>query len=102
MDEQLKELLADGSLEYAGVSETGDVLYTVNSKVLQKLHPDIFKRQYSAFMDGVQQLWQTGHLELKFSENDVEIQLVEKSTNPDSDLAPALQSRLKEIVRPFK
>ena len=92
-----EEMVADGSLELAGISENGEVLYCFTDKC-KELHPEVWNRQFTNFQAGVRYLWEKGYLEVEFTDDDVLISLTDKSFQPGDDLDEDMVQLLNEVL----
>lgn len=59
----IKHLLEDGSMIEAGVSESGEPLYSFTN-MFQVNHPGLYEKAYKDFLEDIDELWLLGFLEI--------------------------------------
>jgi hypothetical protein len=98
--DDLEQMVSDGSLDFAGLSQTGEPLYTVNDKC-KELHPEFWQSQFSQFQNDLYSLWNDGYLDVDIANESAQDQIVltSKAFDPAPDLDSRLKSVLEEIVR---
>lgn len=103
-DEMLEKLILEGSVEPAGIdSETGDMLYSFTSKLLE-LHPDIFNSLIDAHVREIHALWERGFVEMDITSLNPLVIVLPKSFIPEevAKLPANLQFSLRQIIDLYK
>jgi hypothetical protein len=98
MSDDIEEMLADGSLIEAGVSESGEQLY-IYTDLCRVLHPKVWKAKYQEFLDDISELWSLGYIEIELGENaDLDSIIInEKTFGPADDLPDRLKPALEAV-----
>lgn len=99
-DELLEKLILDGIVEFAGLDENGEMLYSFAPDIAQKA-PGIYEVMMDLRMKDVRQLWALGFLEMDVSEINPLVRITRLAFDTDAlnKLDKDLLIALEEIKR---
>ena len=100
-DDQIENMILDGSLEVSGIDEeTGEFLYTFTEKLAEN-YPELYKDTQTYFSKEMMYLWENNFVMMDVTDSNPLVSLTEKALDKDevSKLSPDVQTMLKEVVR---
>lgn len=102
MDEEkriIDNLLSNGALEYAGVSDEGEILYNF-TPMLKNIMPALYNEHLNHVNSELMNLWEKGFIEMDLMSNNPVVRLSPKAFSDDwKDLSKDEKWSLKEIMR---
>jgi len=105
MDEEktiIEELLSKGALEYAGVSDTGEILYNF-TPMLKNVMPALYNEHLNHVNSELMNLWEKGFIEMNLFDDNPVVRLSPKAFSDDwKGLSKDEQWSLREIMRILK
>jgi len=95
----IQELLEKGALEFAGVSDTGEILYNF-TPMLKNVMPELYNEHLNHVNAELMNLWEKGYIEMNLFDQNPVVKLSPKAFSDDwSMLSKEEQWSLKEIMR---
>ena len=77
-DEILEQLILDGAVEFAGLSESGEVLYNFTTN-LKEVRPDLYDQVIDIQRRELLFLWTKGFLSMDITENNPMVTVTDKA-----------------------
>lgn len=95
----IQNLLDKGALEFAGVSDTGEILYNF-TPMLKNVMPSLYNEHLNHVNSELMNLWEKGFVEMNLFDDNPVVRLTPKAFSDDwKGLSKDEQWSLKEIMR---
>lgn len=98
-DEQLEKLILDGIVEFAGLDENNEMLYSFAEDLQEKM-PDLYDLVMETHMRDIYELWERGFLQMDITAEQPLVRITEAALMPEAveTLEPYLRLALEQIV----
>jgi hypothetical protein len=98
MDNQMiEELILDGTLEIAGLTDSGEFTYSFTDKV-QEQHPEIYESLQKMLYQNIAKFWELGFIDFDVTVSDPIVKLTEKAFDEQAITDLDEMDRLKLYV----
>lgn len=99
MNDNIEDMIADGSVIPAGFNEEGEAVYTFTDKC-KELHPRAWEAKYKEFLNNLSELWLLGYVEMDFADtlDGDSVMLTTKTIGDQSDVPSHLKSTLDAVL----
>jgi len=99
MGDSVEEMLDDGSLILAGISDDGEQLY-IFTDICKELHPAVWERKYQEFKADVNELYLLGYIDIEVgSHEDEDNIIINDRTFVDDPTMPAHLRAALDAIR---
>lgn len=98
-DEQLEKLILDGIVEFAGLDNNGEMLYSFSPDLQEKM-PELYELVMETHMRDIYELWEKGFLSMDITSDAPLVRITEAALMPEAveTLEPYLRVALEQIV----
>jgi hypothetical protein len=99
-DEALEKLILDGAAEFAGLSESGEMLYSF-TPVLKEVDPVLYEEMIAIQRQELLFLWTKGFISMDITDKDPMVTVTDKALNNAEveELPEHFRSMIREIVK---
>ena len=98
-DEQLEKLILDGIVEFAGLDENNEMLYSFSADLQEKM-PELYELVMETHMHDIYVLWEKGFLQMDIADAEPLVRITHKALDEDAvnGLEPHLKLAIQQIV----
>jgi len=98
-EEDLEQMILDGIIEFAGLDENGEMLYSF-SRDIEAKYPDIYRTVMEMHMQDIYHLWEMGFISMDVTQQNPLARVTEKAF--DGEAISALPIHMKIILEQIK
>lgn len=98
-EEDLEQMILDGIIEFAGLDENGEMLYSF-SKDIETKYPEIYRTVMEMHMQDIYYLWETGFITMDVTQPNPLARITEQAF--DEEAVAALPTHMKIMLEQIK